>query len=243
MSGDARGGNDCLITAGNDNYLRGDGDTMSDRARGGNDSLAATGDICRLNGDGSIMSGDARGGDDSLAAAGNYSQLFGDALYLSGDARGGHDSLTVLGVTGDRNYLYGDAQGMFDTATGGNDRLTGSNGDDLIVGDAQTMSETARGGNDRLWGDANGASAGGADTFLFAGHSGRDLVFDFRPEEGDTLELRGYGFDDVSDLSITAAGGSTVIDIGASLGQAANTDIIRLAGFHDPLTSGDFIFA
>ena len=104
------------------------------------------------------------------------------------------------------------------------------------------MSATARGGNDKLWGDALGAVAGGADTFLFAGAIGRDIVFDFRPDEGDQLELRGYGFDDVGDLAIAVAGGSTVIDIGASLGQTANVDTIRLAGFNDALTNGDFLF-
>ena len=87
-----------------------------------------------------------------------------------------------------------------------------------------------------------GAGAGGADTFLFAGAIGQDIVFDFRPDEGDQLELRGYGFADVGDLSIAVAGGGTVIDIGASLGQTANVDTIRLAGFDDPLTNGDFLF-
>ena len=104
----------------------------------------------------------------------------------------------------------------------------------------QYMSDDARGGNDQLWGDAIGAVAGGADTFLFAGAIGRDIVFDFRPDEGDVIELRDYGFDDVGDLSIAVAGGSTVIDIGASLGQTANVDTIRLAGFNDALDEHGF---
>ena len=92
-------------------------------------------------------------------------------------------------------------------------------------------------------GRCHGAVAGGADTFLFAGAIGQDIVFDFRPDDGDVLELRGYGFDDVGDLSIAVAGGSTVIDIGASLGQTAQVDTIRLAGFNDPLVNADFLFA
>ena len=88
-----------------------------------------------------------------------------------------------------------------------------------------------------------GAVAGGADTFLFAGAIGQDIVFDFRPGEGDQLELRGYGFDDVDDLSIVGAGGGRVIDIGASLGQTADVDTIRLAGLTEQLTNADFIFA
>jgi hypothetical protein len=107
------------------------------------------------------------------------------------------------------------------------------------------MSATARGGDDELWGDPGGAIAGGADTFLFTGAIGQDIIFDFRPDDGDAgnaLELRNYGFDDVDDLSIDVAGGSTVIDIGASLGQTANVDTIRLAGFNASLTNGDFVF-
>ena len=57
------------------------------------------------------------------------------------------------------------------------------------------------------------------------------------------IELRDYGFDDVLDLTINVAGGSTVIDIGASLGQTAQVDTIRLAGFDDPLANTDFLFA
>ena len=132
---------------------------------------------------------------------------------------------------------------MSDNAAGGNDRLIGGEGDDLLVGDAENMSATARGGNDLLWGDAHGAGAGGADTFLFAGAIGQDIVFDFRPDEGDQIELRGYGFADVDDLSIVGAGGGTVIDIGASLGQTADVDTIRLAGLTEQLTNADFIFA
>ena len=86
---------------------------------------------------------------------------------------------------------------MSDNAVGGNDRLIGGTGDDLLVGDAQFMSATAHGGDDQLWGDPIGAVAGGADTFLFAGHIGQDIVFDFRPGEGDHIELRGYGLTDV----------------------------------------------
>jgi hypothetical protein len=56
------------------------------------------------------------------------------------------------------------------------------------------------------------------------------------------IELRGYGFDDVDDLLISTSGGSTMIDIGASLGQAANVDTIRLVGFDDPLTNAAFDF-
>ena len=98
-----------------------------------------------------------------------------------------YDRLTA---TGDGNYVTGDAYSMTGDARGGNDRLIGGKGDDLLVGDAQAMSATARGGDDLLWGDPVCAGAGGADTFLFAGAIGQDIVFHFRPDEGEHLELR-----------------------------------------------------
>ena len=159
---------------------------------------------------------------------------------MYGDARGGNDRLSA---TGDYNSLCGDTRAMSENAVGGNDWLIGSTGDDRLIGDAAYMSNDARGGNDNIWGDPLGAVAGGADTFVFAGAIGRDIVFDFRPDEGDVIELRDYDFDDVGDLSIAVAGGSTVIDIGASLDQSAQVDTIRLAGFDDPLANADFIFA
>jgi Ca2+-binding RTX toxin-like protein len=140
------------------------------------------------------------------------------------NAIGGNDRLSA---TGDNNTLFGDARSMSGDARGGDDRLIGGTGDDLLAGDAPIMGDAAR---------------GGADTFLFAGTIGRDVVFDFRPDDGDVIEVRDYGFDDVGDLAIAVAGGSTVIDIGASLGQTADVDTIRLAGFNDPLVNADFVF-
>jgi serralysin len=193
-----------------------------------------------LTGDALFMYGNAKGGDDTLRSGTGGDHLQGDALVsMSDNVRGGDDVL-ISGVGDD--ILYGDARSMNDNAVGGDDWVIGGDGDDRLAGDAEQMSASAHGGNDMLWGDDVGAVSGGADTFLFSGAIGQDIVFDFRPDEGDQLELRGYGLTDVGDLDITVAPGSTVIDIGASLGQAANVDTIRLVGFDDPLTNGDFIF-
>jgi Ca2+-binding RTX toxin-like protein len=140
---------------------------------------------------------------------------------------------------------------MLDDERGGNDVLIGGAGDDLIVGDALGMHPTALGGNDRLWGDPQGAASGGADVFSFTGFFGKDLVFDFRQSDGDQIQLHGYtetngyalDLDDILDLDVSVLGGNTVIDIGASLGGAANTHTITLMGFDDPLSNADFVFA
>ena len=141
---------------------------------------------------------------------------------MSGDARGGKFS--------DANSLYGDARSMYDNAVGGNDQLIGCHGHRPAGRRCAVHVGTARGGDDRLWGDSQGAVAGGADTFLFAGAIARDIIFDFRPDEGDLIELRGYGLHPFDDLAITTAGSITMIDIGASLDQTAKVHTIRLVG-------------
>jgi PAS domain S-box-containing protein len=169
----------------------------------------------------------ARGGNDMLSASGDGNHLFGDAggRGMFNDARGGNDVLTVVSTAGQVNELYGNAREMHDNTVGGNDTLVGGNDDDPIVGDALVMLGNAKGGNDQLWGDAKGAASGGADCFGFAGLIGRDVVHDFRPGEGDTIQLNGHGaalaLDDVLD-NTTALGGNTVIDIGAALGVSAS---------------------
>jgi Ca2+-binding RTX toxin-like protein len=205
------------------------------------------------------MFGDTRGGNDVLSATGNDNRLYGDTLELFGlsgnNAICGNDVLTVVSAAGQSNELYGDAFKMFSTPTsspirGGNDRLIGGAGDDLLVGDALVMTPIERGGSDQLWGDPTGAGAGGADTFGFAGFIGKDLVHDFRPGEGDTLQLNGYttanGYaltlNEVLDLSIAVLGGNTVIDIGASLGGAAGQHTITLRSFTGTLDDTNVVF-
>lgn len=163
----------------------------------------------------------------------------------SGSARGGNDTLIATSASGDFNFLFGDAFSMEEDARGGNDMLIGGIGNDLIVGDAVEMHDNARGGNDKLWGDPQGAAAGGADVFLFAGAFAKNIVYDFRHADGDKIDLRAYDlFDDISDLVIQAQGGNAKIDIGASLGGPVNTDTITLMGVKtDTLVNDDFIFA
>ena len=226
-----------------DDALYGDFFGMHGDAVGGNDILTAIGGgaYMYLTGDAQDMYSNSVGGNDTLrSGVGDDTSKAMRCCPCPDSVRGGDDTL-ISGVGDDS--LYGDARSMNDNAVGGGDRLIGGVGDDLVVGDAETMSATASGGNDQHWGDTTGAVAGGADTFLFAGAIGQDIVFDFRPDEGDRIELKGYSFTDVGDLSIAVAGSSTVIDIGASLGETAQVDTIRLAGFNDVLTNTDFLFA
>ena len=126
---------------------------------------------------------------------------------------------------------------------GGNDRLIGGMGEDTVVGDGAIMDPTVLGGNDSLWGDPQGAAAGGADVFFFAGLIGKALVNDFRRADGDTIQLD-YGdvLDEFSELVFSTSGNDTIIDIGASTGlSASGLNIIRLDNVDD-LQASDVTF-
>ncbi|SYX93119.1 Poly(beta-D-mannuronate) C5 epimerase 1 [Pseudomonas reidholzensis] len=91
----------------------------------------------------------------------------------------------------DTAHLYVTLQGAGPGATGlapvwtsGNDNLLGTDGNDIIFGGAGNDYLTGGKGNDTLTGGS------GADTFLWkAGHTGNDVITDFKAAEGDRLDL------------------------------------------------------
>jgi hypothetical protein len=80
----------------------------------------------------------------------------------------------------------------------------GRRGNDILVGDDSDNLVDGRRGNDRLTG------SGGADTFLFGRHYGRDVITDFHSEEGDRIDLSGAvgikGFQDLMKHHVTDLG-------------------------------------
>lgn len=86
-------------------------------------------------------------------------------LTVSGPAQSSGAETAAPQVFDECNVLLGGA---------GSDELAGGAGRDILVGGA---------GDDKLSGGA------GADLFLFATGDGNDTIGDFRPEEGDTIEL------------------------------------------------------
>ncbi|WP_373387894.1 retention module-containing protein [Pseudomonas alcaligenes] len=146
--------------------------------------------------------------------------LVPDSLSVDGGA--GIDNLVG---TAQADYLFGN--GGNDTLSGlaGNDILSGGTGDDLIIGGL---------GNDVLAGGA------GADTFrwLAGDTTGADKVLDFKPSEGDKLDLtqllvgESYNAGSLDDfLSFSVVDNSTVISI-APTGAGAPTTSIELNGFN-----------
>ena len=122
-----------------------------------------------------------------------------------------------------------------DTLSGerGGDDIDGGAGDDFIVGGAGEDTLTGGAGDDTLIGGE------GADTFVFAAGHGTDTIRDFTDGE-DTIDLSAItGITDFENLTITAEGNATVIDLTAHGGST-----IRLENFDsDNLDAEDFIFS
>ena len=86
-------------------------------------------------------------------------------------------------------------------------------------------------GNDQLWG------YGGANTFVFMNNWGDDIINDWSSGIGNKLDLTALasaGVHAISDLTISIAAGSTIVEYG--------TSSITVYG-HTGLTTSDFLFA
>ncbi|NHN78734.1 calcium-binding protein, partial [Azotobacter chroococcum] len=181
-----------------------------------------------LNGDGGndILNGGA--GNDSLDGGAGT-----DILDLS-DASAGitltlvqsSSNTTVnLGAVGLGTDTYRNIEGVqgsdfADTLTGssGNDVLIGGQGNDTLIGSAGDDILIGGAGDDILTG------GDGADTFVWrAGDTGNDVVTDFDPGEGDTLDL--------SDL-LQGAGESNILEF-LQLDQGTSTLRISTTGEFD----------
>ncbi len=124
------------------------------------------------------------------------------------------------------NVITGNREANILAGGEGNDVLDGRRGDDILAGGA---------GNDRLTGGT------GADSFVFTGAIGADVITDFRAGKGvgDTLQLDlGEAYDSFAEVIAAASqsGGNTVLDFG-SLGTVALTGVALTK-----LVADDFVF-
>jgi hypothetical protein len=225
--------NDTLIGT-RENVLCGDGDSrpfgagvmwssevFADTIVGADILIGGANTENRMFGEGTGMQSNF-GRDDTLTGGTNsFNRMHGDAQNMD-DSVGGNDVMT--GGANSLNEMFGEADRMM-FSTGGDDTLTGgTNSSNQLIGDADRMFSSA-GGDDRLisgiesidhmWGDArtmDAESTGGADTFVFAGLFGDDVVYDFRPLEGDVLEIDIDGADWGSQVSWEVLDGSLYFD-------------------------------
>lgn len=165
------------------------------------------------------------GGSDRLLGGRQRDRLWGDD---------GAD--TVCGGPG-RDALWGGAGGDrlrggegADVVRGemGNDRLFGGGGDDRLVGGAGADWIAGGLGRDVLvggFGVDTLVGGAGADRFCVQRRGGDDVVLDFRPEEGDVLDLRPLGLstdEALARLSPAPQDDGALLDSGFG--------IVRLAG-------------
>jgi hypothetical protein len=104
---------------------------------------------------------------------------------------GGPDTLTgsngadlIRGGEGNDNINGGSGNDRIEGGNG-NDTLLGDAGNDVIFGGAGNDFLVGGSGNDTLWG------GNGADTFAWQlNNTGQDVIKDFKPSEGDCIDLR-----------------------------------------------------
>jgi len=216
-------GADLLLGGSGDDLLRGGNGNDDLRGGSGNDDLGGQ------NGNDSLY---GNSGDDTLSGGAGDDYLSGftgnDSLYgNSGDdtLSGGAGDDYLSGFTGN-DSLYGNS---------GDDRMFGSVGDDYLSGSSGDDELNGGSGNDGLRG------GGDADTFIFAGGFGADVVFDFNTgQAGERIDLTGVtsiiSFADLTTNHLSQSSSNAVIDAG-------NGNTITLNGVDmGSLTEDDFLF-
>ncbi|TDF79169.1 type I secretion C-terminal target domain-containing protein [Pseudomonas sp. H9] len=166
----------------------------------------------------------ANDGADTLLGGDGNDIIFGQG----GDDRleGGKGSDILLGGSG-KDVLIGGA---------GNDTLVGGEGNDTLLGDEGNDILIGGKGDDILTGGS------GADTFVWkAGDTGKDVIKDFKPGEGDRLDLsdllQGEKASTIDNfLKITTVNGESTLQVSSegklnAAGGLANADVsIKLEG-------------
>jgi Ca2+-binding RTX toxin-like protein len=131
--------------------------------------------------------------------------------------RGGRDADTVYGDAGDDPHVNGNIGDDSVIGGDGRDTVYGGQGADTLYGEAGDDFLSGDLGTDILYGGA------GADRFAIRPGSGVDWVADFRPAEGDRIQLAPG-----TPYSVSSAGGQVVVDLGGGdllglMGVAAGT--------------------
>lgn len=164
-------------------------------------------------------------------------------LGLGGNDRlgGGFGDDQVFGGTGNDRILGREGDDVL-LGEDGNDRIKGGHGDDLLDGgDGNDVIRGTRGQDILIGGDGNDAMKGGrdADTFVLRANDGDDVIFDFRPREGDVLDVSDLGIETVAEFQEASVQAGRHILFTDDFGA---TTLIRKT-LLDDLTDADFLFA
>lgn len=138
---------------------------------------------------------------------GSWWQLFGKDVSHSVTDSG---LLSGNQLTAYNHSLNGDAYGNALVASVDGDWLFGHGGDDLLSSDKASVTFVGGAGNDVMY-----SSGGGANTFLFSGHFGFDLIHGY--QNTDKLVFMGVaGIDAQYDYSqhLSQSGNDTLLNVG-----------------------------
>jgi Ca2+-binding RTX toxin-like protein len=189
---DGLGGADNIHGLRGDDCLRGNDGNDVINGHEGNDKIQGDGGQDNLHGnagDDVIHGGD---GHDTIEAGEGQDWAEGGAGHDAMQGEGGND--TMFGGNG-RDTVEGNGGDDIVLGGGDNDRVAGHDGNDLVAGGADDGRVRVNGAGaitrfdigDTISGD------GGADRFVWQKGDGVDWLLDFRPSEGDTLTIYGYG--------------------------------------------------
>lgn len=167
-------------------------------------------------------------GADSLSGGAGDDKILIDSDDIFIDGGDGYDRVYVhsysSGVTLDLaaanvEYVYGSGDGDIFTAVGANAavKMLGQGGDDTLTGGSANDQLFGGVGQDILTGGAGDdymSGGAGTDSFIFAAGFGNDKINDF-DTNGEVLDMSALGIT-LADLSISALGGSTLIEYGAN---------------------------
>jgi len=218
----AAGGNDTIYAgAGNDKVLGGSGNDLL-QGEAGNDVLfGGSGNDKIYGGDGTdSLVGDS--GDDLLEGGAGNDKFFGGA---GADKIYGGDGDDILKGEDGNDQLFGRL---------GNDRLEGGAGNDTLNGDSGNDIVNGGVGSDKLSGGA------GADTFVFTSASdstvaatGRDMILDFKPADGDRIDLKAI------DANSALGGDQAFAFIGTATFHKTAGELRYIISNGDTLVQGD----
>lgn len=169
-------------------------------------------------------------GGDRLSGQNGRDYLYGgdgnDTLY------GGYDNDKLFGQD-NNDWLYGSY---------GNDTLEGGSGDDHLFGQAGRDTLYGGAGNDWLQDDAGSntlTGGSGADVFIIKNYGGRATIKDFDTNQnGEYIDIRDFGFDNLNDLKSKAWTKSSDIYIDLD----SNDQLVLQSTSIAQLSTDDFLF-
>lgn len=213
---DGNDGNDVINGLGGDDIIDGgrhldtiDGGAGNDEIYGG----SAADDIAGGVGNDEIFGGS---GGDLIAGGDGSDMIFGD--HGSDDLFGGEGDDEIFGGRSNDDIFGGDDDDILDGGRG-NDVLNGEDGNDSLYGGSQSDTLFGGAGDDLIEGGKSDdvlEGGAGADTFVFAGTTNRDVITDF--EVGvDQIDITALGpLTDAEILAMISGTDDAVIHFGAS---------------------------